>query len=803
MTGAGTPLDASGPLDVPILVGAAQWSERLGEDAYEGLSPVEMAARAATLAIDDTAAASAVRAAIDVVAGTRQFDESFPGMPAPLGRSDNFPRSVAGRLDGVEPERVIYEVSGGQSPQHLVTELCGDLVAGRARVALIAGSEALSTVLDLARRDDKPDYTEEVPGQDGDRGAGLEGLTTRYQAGHGLIDAPTQYALFENARRSRLGLSRAELAAEMGALFAPFAAVAAANPHAAVREARSAEQIVAVTESNRLIVDPYPKAVVSRDKVNQSAALVLTTERTATDLGIPREQWVYLRGHSDLRDRELLRRSDLSVATPAVTAIGAALDLAGVGLADVASYDLYSCFPVAVSIVADGIGLAHDDPRGLTVTGGLPFFGGPGNSYSLHAIAETVARCRATPGTFGLVGANGGTLSKYSVGVYSTAPGPWESGHDDHLQAVLDATPDHPVAHDADGWGRIETWTVQYAADGSPRRAVVVGLLDDGRRFLANDVDGDPQLMDVLLGENAHNTRIWARSLPQGNRVTLTEERMDELVPAVPVGFRESYEYVEVRRDGHVLEITINRPQVRNALTPDASQEMSDVLDAYLADRDLWVAIITGAHGPDGPGGKGAFCAGNDLLHTAAGGALWMPKTGFGGLTSRRGVDKPIIAALNGPAFGGGFELALACHLVVAEEHAEVALTEVKVGLVAAMGGLVRLPRALPPHLANELILTGRRMGAEEARRWGLVNQVVPRGQALTAARELAGVLLESSPTSVRVSLQLMAEAQTYADPVDAAAAPTDALDKLLVSRDTTEGVTAFAFKQKPRWRNL
>ncbi|WP_323793087.1 enoyl-CoA hydratase-related protein [Nocardioides sp.] len=790
--------------EVPILVGVAQWSERLGETSYEGLSPVDLAARVAGLAIDDTGAETGVTALLDLLACTRQFDESFPGMPAPLGRSDSFPRSVAGRL-GLDPARVIYEVSGGQSPQHLVTEVCGELAAGRSRMALVAGAEAISTVLDLARRDDKPDLTEHVDRDSdagADRGAGLEGITSRYQAGHGLIDAPTQYALFENARRSRLGLSRAELNDEMGALFAPFTAVAAANPHAAVRVARSADEIMRVTESNRLIVDPYPKAVVSREKVNQGAAVVLTTERIAVELGIERDRWVYLRGHSDLRDRELMRRTDLSVATPAVTAAGAALEMAGIGLADVATFDLYSCFPVAVSIVADGIGLAHDDPRGLTVTGGLPYFGGPGNSYSLHAIAETVSRCRAVPGSFGLVGANGGTLSKYSVGVYSTAPGAWQVGHDERLQARLDDYPDHPIAIEADGWGHVETWTVRYAG-GEPVGAIVVGLLDDGRRFLANEVAGDTGpdgLIAMLLGENAHGTRVFVRSLPQGNRATVSEERMAELLPPVPVGFRDDYEFVTLRRDGHVLEITINRPEVRNALTPDASQELSDVLDAYLADRDLWVAILTGARGDDG---RGAFCAGNDLLHTAAGGALWMPKTGFGGLTSRRHVHKPIIAALNGHAFGGGFELALACHLVVAEEQAQVDLTEVKVGLVAAMGGLVRLPRALPPHVANEMILTGRRMGAEEAQRWGLVNRVVPTGSALDAARDLAAELLESSPTSVRISLQLMEEAAAHADPVDAATAPTDALDKLLVARDTSEGVTAFAFKQKPRWRNL
>ncbi|WP_300405292.1 enoyl-CoA hydratase-related protein [Nocardioides sp.] len=790
-----------GSVDVPILVGAAQWSERLGEEAYEALSPVDLAARAVGLALDDTGADAGVCGRIDVVACTRQFDESFPGMPAPLGRSDNFPRSVAGRV-GLYPERVIYEVSGGQSPQHLVTELCAEIASGAVTVGVIAGSEAISTVLDLARGEDRPDLSETVTGSDGDRGAGLEGITTRYQAGHGLVDAPTQYALFEHARRSRLGLTRAQLADEMGTLFAPFSAKAAEHPHAAVREARTAEEIVTATDANRMIVDPYPKAVVSRDKVNQSAALVLTSERVAAELGIPREKWVYLRGHSDLRDRELMRRTDLSVATPAVTAVGAALEMAGIGLADVATYDLYSCFPVAVSIVADGLGLAHDDPRGLTVTGGLPFFGGPGNSYSLHAIAETVELCRATPGAFGLVGANGGTLSKYSVGVYSTAPGVWQAGDDVRLQAELDAVPDHLVAHEADGWATIETWTVQYVG-GEPTRTVVVGLLDDGRRFLANDLDGGAdggELIALLLGENAHGARVFVRSVPQGNRVAISEERMSELVPTRPVGFRESYEHVVVERRGHVLEVTINRPHVRNALTPDSSLEMEEVLDAYLADRDLWVAIITGAPGEDG---KGAFCAGNDLLHTAAGGALWMPRTGFGGLTSRRGVDKPIIAALNGHAFGGGFELALACHLVVAEEQAQVALTEVKVGLVAAMGGLVRLPRVVPPHLANELILTGRRMGVEEAQRWGLVNRVVPTGSALAAARELADELMESSPTSVRISLQVMEEARAHADPVDALEAPSDALDKLLVSRDTSEGVTAFAFKQKPRWRNL
>ena len=785
----------------PVVVGIGQWSERLGESGYEGLSPVDLAARAAQVALDDAGRGGAAITEVDVIACPRQFDESFPGMPAPLGRSDNFPRSVALRLD-LDPARVVYEVSGGQSPQHLVTELSGDIAAGRCRIALIVGSEAISTVLDQAQRDaadeGRPDLTESPGGQDGDRGAGLEGLATRYQAGHGLVDAPTQYALFENARRARLGLSRDEHAADLGALFAPFTEVAAANPHSAAPTARSADELMRVTESNRLIVDPYPRYVVSREKVNQAAAVVITSEAVATELGIPREQWVYLRGHSDLHDRELMSRADLSTSKPAVRAVEAALEMAGVALDDVASLDLYSCFPVAVSVVSDALGLKADDPRGLTVTGGLPFFGGPGNNYSLHAIAETVARCRATSGSAGLVGANGGTLSKYSAGVYSTTPGPWQPGHDDRLQATLDAEPGVLVAFEADGWATVETWTVRYSVWGD--QAVVIARLDDGRRFLANAVDGDDTVVAALLGERPWEQRVFVRSLPQGNRITLSEERMDELLPAVPVGFRDHYEHVLLHRDGHVLEITINRPESRNALTPEANLELEGVIDAYLADRDLWVAIITGAPSSDG---RGAFCSGNDLKATAMGGAMWMPKTGFGGLTSRRNLHKPVIAALNGHAFGGGFEIALACHVVVAEEQAQLALTEVKVGLVAAAGGLVRLPRMLPPHIANEMILTGRRMGAEEARRWGIVNRVAPTGAAMDVAREVAAEILESSPTSVRLSLQLMEEARAHAEPVDALEAPTDALDKLLVARDTTEGVLSFAFKQQPKWRNF
>jgi acetyl-CoA C-acetyltransferase len=224
-----------------------------------------------------------------------------------------------------------------------------------------------------------------------------------------------------------------------------------------------------------------------------------------------------------------------------------------------------------------------------------------------------------------------------------------------------------------------------------------------------------------------------------------------------------------------------------------ANDELDQIFDAYFADPDLWVAIITGA-------GDKAFSAGNDLIYSASGKPMWVPENGFGGLTGRRGMTKPVIAAVNGFAMGGGLEIALACHLVVADATAMFALSEVRVGLVAGAGGLVRLPRTVPPAVATEMILTGRRLTAPEALHHGLVNRVVDAGAALDGARELAGEILAGSPTSVRASLQIMEETRGIPDVIDAVRHHSPALDALMVSQDTIEGLTAFAEKRVPRW---
>lgn len=781
----------------PIIVGIGQIADRVDDPAYRALSPIDLAVEAARAAVVDSAGDSAALvAAIDVVVATRQFEDSTPGAPAPLGKSSKFTLSVANRL-GAKPRRAVLEVAGGQSPQHLVSEFSREIADGRAQVVLLTGAEAISTIGHLAKSEVKPDFSDDPEDPDGvfeDRGFGIKGLVTLEQISHGLTNAPVQYALLENARRSTRKETRESYAASMGELFAPFTETAAANPLAAVTDVRSAEELVTVTERNRLIAEPYTRFLVARDLVNLAAAVVLTSVETARRLGIGEDKWVFLHGQADLRERNLLERDDLGEAPSATMAVRHALEVAEIGIDDVDFFDFYSCFPIAVSNITDALGLSPRDPRGLTLTGGLPYFGGPGNNYSMHAIAEAAARVRAQPGSRALVSANGGALSKTSVGIYSATPRALRHDASSTLQAEIDALEaPRQVAH-PHGWATIETFTVEHTRRGA--KGIVVGRLSaSGDRFIALVAAGDDELMELLqTADDPIGQSVYVAARGSGNVVTMSESKAAELFPKRTPTLRTDYEYVTVNRDGHVLEVTINRPDVRNCLHPPAHEELDEIFDAYFADQSLWAAIITGA-------GSKAFCAGNDLVYSASGNAMYVPLSGFAGLTNRR-LTKPVIAAVEGYAMGGGFEIALACHLVVASESATFALSEVKVGLIAGAGGLIRLPRAVPPKVANELILTGTRIGAARARELGVVNRVAPEGEALKVAREMANEIISGSPTSVRLSLELMAQTEGIADTVEAVRTPSAVVDELMTSADAIEGMTAFAFKRSPQWKN-
>ncbi|SRR5579862_27461 len=257
-----------------------------------------------------------------------------------------------------------------------------------------------------------------------------------------------------------------------------------------------------------------------------------------------------------------------------------------------------------------------------------------------------------------------------------------------------------------------------------------------------------------------------------------------------------TYEFCKLEREDKLTIVTLNRPEVMNALHADAHEELARVFDDFASDPGQWVAIVTGA-------GERAFSAGNDLKVTAAGGRKPWPASGFAGLTQRFDLDKPVIAAVNGIAFGGGFEIALACDLIVAAQNAVFALPEPRVGLAALAGGLHRLPREIGAKQALGMILTGRRVSAEEGKALGFVNEVVPAGEALAAARRWAAVIMEASPMSVRASKQ--AVYRGLAEPTLEDALKNQmrypAVAAMFGSDDFKEGPRAFAEKRAPMWK--
>jgi len=252
-------------------------------------------------------------------------------------------------------------------------------------------------------------------------------------------------------------------------------------------------------------------------------------------------------------------------------------------------------------------------------------------------------------------------------------------------------------------------------------------------------------------------------------------------------------EYCRVDKADHVMTVTLNRPDRLNALHPPANVELGNVFDDFAADTDMWVAIITGE-------GRG-FSAGNDLRYQAEGGERMATPRGFGGLTSRFDLTKPVIAAVNGVAMGGGFEIALACDIIIASDAATFALPEPRVGLAALAGGLQRLPRQIGSKRALGMILTGRHVPASEGYELGFVNKVVPADELMATAREWAGMICACAPLSVRASKDVVYRSLDMASLEESIKASYDSVKAMATSEDFVEGPKAFSEKRAPNWK--
>src|SRR5262245_22921883 len=262
--------------NTPVIVGVGQFTERLDAPDYKGLSNVELAAEAARRACTDAKGLQELAPHIDAIGALRTFEDSVPRYSTPFGKSNNFPHSIARRV-GVTPTTAVWASVGGDTPQTLISEFCEKIAAGSVRMALVVGSEAISTAKHLVAEKKTVDLSETIDAPVDDRGPGLRGMSTRYNRQHKIMAATDSYAIMENARRARLGLSREAYAREMGALFAPFNAVAARNPYSTAPTEYSAEELTTVTERNRITAAPYSPLLVSRDEVNQAAAVLFTS----------------------------------------------------------------------------------------------------------------------------------------------------------------------------------------------------------------------------------------------------------------------------------------------------------------------------------------------------------------------------------------------------------------------------------------------------------------------------------------------------------------------------------------------
>lgn len=474
----------------PIIVGVGQHTVRNG-DSEGALEPMEIMALAARRAEEDAETRGLLRR-VDSVRVANILSWRYAD-----------PAGLLAERTGASPREKLYTAMGGYTPQWLANETAEQIARGEVGVALLAGAEAVCTTRRARQQGLSLPWTPPAQGQPemvGDPRLGSRDIEIQ----HGAAVPVQIYPLFENALRAARGRTLDEHQRRLGQLCASLARVAADNPYAWFRDGKSAEEIATVSADNRLVGFPYTKYMNAIIDVDQGAALIMTSAGEARRLGIPQSKWVYLLGGADATDLWYWSDRVNFCTSPALQRCGQrALDEAGLTIDQVDYFDLYSCFPVAVEIGCDMLGIAEDGPRPLTVTGGLAYFGGPGSNYSMHAIAAMVEHLRARPGTTGLVSAMGWYLTKHAVGVYGTSPkeGDWHRPDLTADQQKLDAMPHPELIERAEGPATIETYTVMHDREGRPTYSIVVGRLEDGRRFIANSEPDAAALQEMTQRE--------------------------------------------------------------------------------------------------------------------------------------------------------------------------------------------------------------------------------------------------------------------------------------------------------------
>lgn len=500
--------------NTPILVGGGQLTNR--KPPQEAPTPLAMMADAAKMAAANAGISEALLQQLDIVATTRLASDSTEAK-IPVGEYRNLPKSL-GLAVGAMPSQFLMAGVGGNTPQHLVNDVAERIAAGKTQFALIAGSENLQALIGGLKMGHLPQWGDDVDGTPELVGSVAPGCTPHEQL-YGFFYPINTYPLFENALREHRGVALDTHMQKLGNMFSRMSAVAAENPLSWFPLFRSPEEIITVTDKNRYISFPYTKYLNSVIQVDMSAAVIMTSVKKARELGIAEDRWVYLNGCADAQDHwNMSERDNFHSSAPIRLAGKAAFGMAGLTPADLDFLDIYSCFPSAVQMACQELGIAEDDARGLTVTGGMPYFGGPGNNYSLNSLATMLDKVRSKPGSHGLVTANGWHITKYSIGIYSTHNLHTEWKPAPSVQAELDARPKTPYVEVPEaGPATIETWTVTHNARG-PQDGIVFVRLADGRRCLANTPVGDTELLERMkktdcIGRHGHISVVNGRNI--------------------------------------------------------------------------------------------------------------------------------------------------------------------------------------------------------------------------------------------------------------------------------------------------
>jgi acetyl-CoA C-acetyltransferase len=484
----------------PCIIGVAQETHRPGEGPCP--EPLALWASTARAAADDAHATApgGGRAVLDAAGSLQVVYCMAWAYDAPVDR-------LADEL-GIDPRHRVYSGIGGTTPQVLVQDAGERILRGELDMAVITGAEALETKRQAKRqagagpgREDWRDllgwrFRAEHPPP-----FPFEAPFHPAEVAHEVFQAWLTFPTFDVARRARRGIAPDEYERAIGRLLAPMSEVAATNPYAWFPRALSAEHLSTPTPENRLVGYPYTKQAVSIMDVDMAATVIVASHAAADALGVPAERRAYLHGWCYATDPVYLAEHPDPSASHAMAAASAeALRGAGASIDDVAHLDLYSCFASSVHLACDALGLATDDGRGLTVTGGLPFSGGAGSNYLLHSIAAMVEVLRDDPGSLGLVSGVGMHMTKHVYGVYGTDPpaGGGATPPDDGVQARLDAAhPATPIVAVHDGPGRVATYTVAHGKGGAAEWGLVLVDVPDGSGRAYGRVE-DPELLTAL-----------------------------------------------------------------------------------------------------------------------------------------------------------------------------------------------------------------------------------------------------------------------------------------------------------------